>query len=83
MTNYIVTVKIKIDPQQYIDSRYDEYKKSVESGKSTTEANLSPPNEAEIKLFVRKLVVDRFSLDNEIKNVYVAEVSQEEESNRK
>jgi hypothetical protein len=32
MTNYIVSVKIKINPQQYTDSRYDVYGKSFEEG---------------------------------------------------
>lgn len=41
MTNYIATVKIKIDPQAHIDAKYGEYKKSLEKGKSATEAGLS------------------------------------------
>ena len=34
MTNYIATVKIKIDPQKHIDSKYYGSKKSIEAGKS-------------------------------------------------
>jgi hypothetical protein len=78
MTNYIATAKIKIDPQTHIDSKYYGYKKSMEAGKSATEANLSPPTEEEIKLYVKNLVFARFPLDNEIKHVAVAEVSPEE-----
>jgi hypothetical protein len=80
MTNYITTVKIKIDPQTHIDSKYYEYKKSLDDGKSATEAGVSPPTEAEIKLYVRKLVLDRLSPDNEIRSVSVEGVTPEEES---
>ena len=80
MTEYIATVKIKIDPQAHIDSKYYGYKKSLEEGKSVTEANLSsPPTEAEIKLYVRNLVLARFPLDKEIKHVSVLEVSSGDE----
>ena len=80
MTNYIATVKIKIDPQTHIDSKYNEYKKSLDEGKSATEAGMSPPTEAEIKLYIRKLVLDRLSPDNEIRSVSVEGVTPEEES---
>jgi hypothetical protein len=60
MTNYIATVKIKIDPQAHIEAKYEEYKKSLESA---TEADLSPPTEPEIKKYVTKVVLDRLSLD--------------------
>ena len=83
MTDYIATVKIKIDPQAHFDSKYYEYKKSIEAGKSATEADLNPPTEAEIKLYVRNLVLARFPLDKTIKNVNVVEVSPEEESDSK
>lgn len=83
MTNYIATIKIKIDPQAHIDSKYYGYKKSMEAGKSAAEANLSPPTEDEIKLYVKNLVLARFPLDNEIRDVAVAEVSPEEESDSK
>jgi hypothetical protein len=80
MTEYIATVKIKIDPRAHIDSKYYGYKKSLEEGISTAEANLSsPPTEAEIKLYVRNLVLARFPLDREIKHVSVLEVSSEDE----
>jgi hypothetical protein len=79
MTNYIATVKIKIDPQAHIDAKYEEYKKSLEKGKSATEAGLSPPTEAEMKLYVRKVVLDRLSPDNEIRSVSVEAVSAEDE----
>jgi hypothetical protein len=80
MTEYIATVKIKIDPQAHIDSKYYGYKKSLEEGKSAAEANLSsPPTEAEIKLYVRNLVLARFPLDKEIKHVSILEVSSEDE----
>jgi hypothetical protein len=32
MTNYLATVKKKVDPQANIDSKYYEYKKSIEAG---------------------------------------------------
>ena len=83
MTNYIATIKVKIDPQTHIDATYEEYKKSLEGGKSGTEAGLSPPTEAEIKKYVTKVVLDRLSLDNEITNVSVVEVSPEIESDSK
>jgi hypothetical protein len=80
MTEYIATVKINIDPQAHIDSKYYGYRKSLEEGKSVTEANLSsPPTEAEIKLYVRNLVLARFPLDKEIKHVSVLEVSSGDE----
>lgn len=80
MTNYLATVKIKIDPQAHIDSKYYQYKKSLDDGKSATEAGVSPPTEAEIKLYVRNLVLARFPLDKEIMHVDVVGVSPEEES---
>lgn len=80
MTDYIATVKIRIDPQLHIDAKHDEYKKSLELGKSATGAGLSPPTEAEIKLYVRKVVrkvvLDRLSPDNEIKSDSVEEYLQ-------
>jgi hypothetical protein len=80
MTEYIATVKIKIDPQAHIDSKYYDYKKSLDAGKSAAEANLSPPpTEAEIKLYVKHLVLARFPVDKEIKHVSVLEVSSEDE----
>lgn len=79
MTNYVATVIVKVDPQAHIDSKYYEYKKSIEAGKSATEVDLSPPTEAEIKLYVRNLVLARFPLDKEIKHVTVVEVAPEEE----
>jgi hypothetical protein len=82
MTNYIATVKIKIDPQSHIEARYDEYKKSLEEGKSATEADLSPPTEPEIKKYVTKVVLDRLSLDKEITNVSIVEVSPADEANK-
>jgi hypothetical protein len=82
MTNYIATVKVKIDPQTHIDAKYKQYKKSLGEGKSATEANLSPPTEAEIKLYVTKVVLDRLSLDKEITNVSIVEVSPEEGSDK-
>ena len=80
MTNYIATVKIEIDPQAHIDSKYYGYKKSLDDGKSATEAGVSPPTEAEIMLYVRNLVLARFPLDKEIKHIDVLEVSPEDES---
>jgi hypothetical protein len=80
MTNYLATVKIKVDSQEHIDSKYYEYKKSIEAGKSATETNLSPPTESEIKLYVRNLVLARFPLGKEIEHVDVVGVSPEEES---
>lgn len=82
MTNYIVTVKIKIDPRAHIDAKYEEYKKSLTEGKSATEANLSPPTIPEIKRYVTKVVLDRLSLDKEITNVSIVEVSPEDEANK-
>jgi hypothetical protein len=75
MTNYIVTVKIKIDPRAHIDAKYEEYKKSLTEGKSATEADLSPPTIREIKRYVTKVVLDRLSLDKEITNVSSRNIS--------
>jgi hypothetical protein len=82
MTNYIATVKIKIDPQTHIDAKYEEYKKSLKKGKSATEADLSPPTEPEIKKYVTKVVLDRLSLDKEITNVSIVEISPEDEADK-
>jgi hypothetical protein len=82
MTNYIATVKIKIDPQAHIEAKYEEYKKLLEAGKSGTEADLSPPTEPEIKKYVTKVVLDRLSLDKEITNVSIVEVSLEDEAKK-
>ena len=82
MSNYIATVKINVDPKVHIDSKYYEYKKSLDAGKSGAEAKLTPPTEAEIELYVRNLVLARFPIDKEIKHVTILEVSPaaEEES---
>lgn len=80
MTDYVATVKVKVDPQTHVDSKYYAYKKSIEAGKSATETNLSPTTESEIKLYLINLVLARFPLDKEIKHVDVIEVSTEEES---
>jgi hypothetical protein len=82
MTNYIATVKIKIDPQAHIEAKYEEYKKSLEAAKSATEADLSPPTETEIKKYVTKVVLDRLSLDKEITNVSIVKVSPEDEAEK-
>jgi hypothetical protein len=82
MTNYIATVKIKIDPRAHIDAKYEEYKKSLKKAKSATEADLSPPTEPEIKKYVTKVVLDRLSLDKEITNVSIVEVSPEDEADK-
>ena len=83
MTDYIATVKIKIDPQTHIDAIYEEYRKSLKKGQSATEAGLRPPTEAEIKLYVRKVVLDRLSHDIEIRSVTVEAVSAEDEGGTK
>jgi phenylpyruvate tautomerase PptA (4-oxalocrotonate tautomerase family) len=80
MTNYIATVKIKIDPQAHIEAKYEEYKKSQEAGKSATEADLIPPTDPEIKKYVTKVLLDRLSLDKEITHVSIVEVSPEDEA---
>jgi hypothetical protein len=80
MSDYVATVKVKVDPQTHVDSKYYAYKKSIEAGKSATETNLSPPTEAEIKLYVINLVLARFPLDKEIKHVDVVDVSPGDES---
>ena len=82
MTNYIATVKIKIDPQAHIEAKYKEYKESLEEGKSATEAGLSLPTIPEIKKYVTKVVLDRLSLDKEITNVSIVEVSPEDEAEK-
>ncbi len=81
MTDSIATVEIKIDPQSFLDVRYDQYKKSVEAGKPISEANLGlTTTKAMIEIYIRKLVQDRFPLDNEIKEVKVVKITHEEES---
>jgi hypothetical protein len=82
MTNYVATVKIKIDPRKHIEAKYEEYKKSLEAAKSATEANLSPPTESEIKKYVTKVVLDRLSPDKEITNVSIVKVSPEDEAEK-
>jgi hypothetical protein len=50
-----------------------------EAGKPIAQAYLDTwPTEALFKIHVRKLVLDRFALDSEVKNVSVADVSRED-----